>query len=675
MESPAVDHRPSPTTPATTNDEDSLEICDPGEFLGAGKSTFDTPTEPGTVASDMGNVMGGNAPTRNTDDETGAATGEESASAKPPAIQKLSDEQVNDIRSSMMRHESDSEFATPEDASFILHNLKRSGDGPELERQPEAPAPPPVAASPDVPDTTETAAPAVDPPPESKPDMPRPVKTTPIRNIAYFHKNFIQLTGNIHPIAGEELRIDERAYVLRPKRIKTKYTITAIAMLAAVFLFIIGKQFVSPTVPGSGSVVGLILDDSGRPLAEGIKLRIPEIGKSAVSNAAGFFRFDGVETGTYIIEYSLPDGRVGSENVSVATDELTTVSMTTADAVIKSVADVSSTDTPRRNERVTGNGSRTSAPVNTVMETASTNDAVSSPKELADLKLKANVDNASLIVNGETLGRGNMTYRKLMPGTHSVTIVKDGYLPWKGKIKLRPGETYTLAVTLEKTAAESAEPEYTADDFYQSGATMLAKGDPESAIRDLTVAIDMDPSMADAYFKRAQANQEVSKTVLAESDYVQAGEIYRTQRRMSTAMDAFNRAIEINSKSVPALINRGDIYSLQDNKSAAMDDYQAAVKADQNNFQANFELGKAYFLLGKFKDADKRLRKARELNPSVPEVYHYLMLNYFARDNFKDVKKTYSDFKESVGPNEVQAFKGNPRYDAILRVIGEYDNP
>jgi tetratricopeptide (TPR) repeat protein len=676
-EPPTSDGVSSPTSPVPSGDEDSLEICDPGEFLGAQKSTADSPAGPEEGGPDESGMMPGNAPTRNADRETGAADGEDMPSPKSPGIQKLSEEQINNIRSSMMKREgSDSEFATPEDASMILHNLRKSGDGPAMERQHEDSEPPPVSSSQSVPEPVESNLPETDTPPEAKPDPPRGVKTTPIRNIAYFHKNFIQLTGNVHPVAGEELRIDERAWVLRPKRIKPQYTITAFAILAAIFLFIIGKQFISPTVPGSGSIVGLILDNSGRPLAKGLQLRIPEIGKTAVSDAAGFFRFDGVETGTYIVEFTLPDGRVGQENVSVAANELTTVSMSTADAVVKSVAEVSSTSSTRQHKgSVTGRSPQASRSTDNVAETASTGGAVSAKMEYSDLRLRANVDNAKLIVNGQTLGRGNTTFRKLMPGTHSAKVVKDGYQTWKGKVNLKPGETYTLAVTLKKAETKSAEPEYTAEDFYQSGATMLAKGDAKSAIRDLTQAIKMDPSMADAYYKRAKANLQESKTILAESDYVRAGEIYRTQKRMSTSLDAFNRAIDINPKSVPALINRGDIYMQQDNKSAAMDDYHAAVNGDKDNFQANFKLGKAYFALGKYKDADKRLRKARDLDPSVPEVYHYLMLNYFARDDFKDVKKTYSDFKQSVNPNAVQAFKGNPRYDAILRVIGEYDSP
>lgn len=673
---------PFEATGTPQGDEDSLEICDPGEFIGAEQNPDPPDDAVDEDKTDRNVVNDQTAPPPPTDAESKNSDDEETELPISKPIQKLSDEQINSIRSSMMGEESDSEseYATPEDASLLLHNLRKSGVSPEPEQKEDVPQEPPpvtpndepVASAP--PPSTPEPDDQPEPKPETKPGVTPIVRTTPIRNIAYFHKNFIQLTGNIRPVAGAELRIDNRTYVLRQKRIKPKYAITAVAVLAAIFLFIIGKQFISPTVPGNGTVVGVILDNHGRPLVKGIKFKIPEIGKTAVSDGAGFFHFDDVATGTYIIEYTLPDGRVGTGNVSVAANEVSTITMSTADAVVKSAAKADPRSATQYSLRDAGNRSQPASATADERPRQSA-DTRSTDDEYSDLRLAANVNGAKLIVNGETLGRGNTTYRKLMPGTHSATVIKDGYRPWKGKITLKPGEIYTLSVTLEKAAAEKAEPQYTADDFYQSGKTMLGRGDPESAIRDLTEAVKMDPSMADAYYKRAQANEQLSKTILAESDYVRAGEIYRTQKRMATALEAFNRAIEINPHSVPALLDRGDIYMLQDNKGAAMDDYQAAVKADNNNFAANFDLGKAYFALGKYKDAEKRLRKAKDLDPSVPDVYHYLMLTYFARDDFNDVKRTYSDFKQSVSPNEVQSFRVNPRYDAIVRVIGNYDQP
>ncbi len=668
LRNPADPGRQSTLSRASALDDDTLEICDPGDLLAA-DGDGETP--------DAGDEETPHEPTPMPDVDTNEIEDDETpASENAPGIQKLSDEQVDNIRSSMLR--SGSDYVTPHDASSILHNLTKSNEGPDLERRDAELRPKFEAASSKEGAQSEAGDTAQPQFVEPATTMSQPVKSAPSRNIAYFHKNFVQLTGNVYPNNGEELVIEDRHYILRPKRFKPQYTIGAFAVLAAILLFIVGKQFISPTMPGSGTVVGVILDDSGRPLADGATLTLPEAGKSTTSDGIGFFRFDGVPTGTYAIKYRLPDGRIGSEHISVTPDDLTVMSLSTANAgkekAVSSVRQSRQSQSSRRKSSETSR-SRSNDRAATTAENATRDAGTEAKREYSALRLKTNVDDARLIVDGEILGRGDLTYKKLLPGTHSATVKKDGYHPWTGRVELRPGETSTLSVTLEKVVVEDNETEYTADDFYQSGKTQLAQGKTDAAIRDLTEAINLDPSLADAYYMRAEAYQASSKTILAEADFVRAGEIYRTQRRTSTAMDAFTKAIEINMESVPALLNRADLYASKDDRAAALDDYQDAVKYDRENFRANFELGKLYFQLGKHKDADKRLRKAKEIDPQVPEVYHYMMLNYFARDDFNKVKKTYGDFKNQVAEDDVQAFKVNPRFDAILRIVGEYERP
>jgi len=664
-----VPGRPRPVSPSDEKDQDNLEICDPGELLDPDKNQVDS--------QDQDNLIGHSTPHLPMDDDTGDKPSSAGTGSNGQAkIQKLSEEQIHKIRSRMLA--GDSEYVSPQDASSILHNLAKSGPGSRLERQ----------ASKNAPSPAENGVPhAPNPPttPSSKNDMTneeqapvQAVKTAPMRKIAYFHKNFIQLTGNIFPASGEELLIEDRYYLLKPKKIKSQHAIVLFSVLALVLLFIVGKQFISPTLPGNGAIVGVILDDNRQPLINGIELSLPEAGRKTVSDAIGFFRFEGVPTGTYVVRYSLPDGRIGSENISVAGEKITTISLTTADASNESSAARAQTGTasqsplPASNSYVPGSLSGASGAASTPELTTG---QIGAKKDLSALKLAANVDGAKLTVNGDVLGAGNNTYKKLLPGSHTITVSKDGYKAWKGTVDLEANETYTLSVTLEKKTTDAESPAYGANDFYQSGQTMLTQGNTEAAIKDLSQAVTLDPSMADAYLARAQAYHTAGRTVLAETDYVRAGEIYRSQKRLPAAMDAFTKALEVNDKSVPALINRGDVYQLQDNNSLALNDFQRAAKIDNSNFRASFEMGKVYFSMGQHKDADKRLRKAQELNPGVPEVYHYLMLNYLARDDFNKVKQAYGEFKSNVSEDDQDAFKSNPRFDAVLRVIGEYERP
>jgi tetratricopeptide (TPR) repeat protein len=646
------------------NEDEDIEICDPGDLLCA--------DQPETRPTEESEPIGQTTPPADpdfSDDEAKSDSSEDSQ----PSIQKLSEEQVNNIRSNLLKSEPESEFVTAENASSIIHDLSNTNEGPTLQRN-DRDGNKKTDDKPDYSGTVSTPGFSDDTSSATNP-MSSP-KSAPSRKVAYFHKNFIQLTGPIHPTSGEEMVIEDRHYLLKPKKIKPQYTIGIASVLAVLLLFLIGKQFISPTLPGDGSIIGVILDQDGRPLISGAEIALPESGKKVKSDAIGFFRFNNVPTGVYNIQYTLPDGRIGSEDISVANDEITTLSLSATEATKKYSRKTSTKSDNRRSSSNTGRKSSSksmpSIPEEKKQEALQTKQ---SGKAYSALKLIANVNNAKLIVNGQVLGSGNLTYKKLAPGKHKAKVTKEGYKAWSGQIRLEPDETFTLAVDLEKVQVKEEEPSYSADDFYQSGQTMFADGNVEAAVQDFTEAINMKPSMADAYVSRAEAYTAGGKTILAENDYIRAGEIYATQKRNESALDCFRKAISINKKSIAALINRGDLYKKLNAKEKALNDYKQAVKYGKNNFRANFELGKMYFSMGKHKDADKRLRKARDLDPSVPQVYHYLMLNYFARDDFGKVKKTYGTFKDNVSEDQQQAFKDNPRYDAILRIVGEYERP
>ena len=663
----STDYTPQSNTPQI-QDEDSIQICDPGDLLYSQNQT-----EPVSSDQEEEGLIGDSAPPppseeKSSEDEDGETNG---------SIQKLSEEQIKNIRSDMLsRDDEDDDYVSPNDAAAIMSGLthglpkdKPADNGFEQTNKiPTVPATSPESDS--------TPSPTADE--ETKESAI--TQSPPVRRVAYFHKNFIQLTGPFNPAMGDELIIGERFYLLKPKKIKSQYTIAAFAAVMVIVLFLIGKQFVSPTMPGQGSIIGVILDENDQPYINGAEIRIPDNGKKVVSDPLGFFRFESLPPGIYKMVYTLSNGTTMSENISVVDGEITTLTLGGTEdydfteeepAPVRQKAYAKGTDNPNP------------PPANQASSSANKSEpkATKAEKQYSALKLKANVSEAKLTVNGQVLGVGNLTYKKLGPGTHTVEVSKSGYVTWKGKVKLSENETYALRVALEPVTTTNAttnkpeEPTYTAEDFFQSGKTMLADGNSSAAISDFTEAITMSPSMADAYALRAEAYIMAGKNEQAVMDYVRSGEIHTNQKRLESGLKMFNKALDIDDKSVAALLNVGDYYRRKGDRDEALRYYKNVLRYDKSNFRASLESGKLYFAMGKNRDADKRLRDAKDANPNDPQVYHYLMLNYFARDDFSRVKETFAEFKANTTSQDVDSYKSNIKNDAILRIVGEYERP
>ena len=670
--------------------EDNIEICDPGAFIGA-EQTDDEKTSEIDISGIVEDEIVKEEPQEPVADED-----------TTQRLRRLSPEQAAEIRDSLMMADDSDQQASLADASRLLGNppqpesefASKTGPGEGEETSlPESPQ-----------DNKKNAsnAPADDPPqlPPDAQDQNSPllneigvIKPSPgnIRRIAYFHNKFIQLTGNYQPSSGEELIIGNNNYILKPKKIKQQYAIAAFSLVLALILFAVGSQFISPTLPGQGSIIGVVLDETGRPLISGVKVSVPEAGRAAISNGLGFFQIDDVPTGTYLIKLTTPDGWVITDNISVVGEELTitTLGNDWSQAQLinaqpeKQPEPVQNHAAANTNTTQYQNSSRS-----TTTQTSSTAKKETQPKEkkskYSALNLKTNVTNPRIMASGEVLGQGNLIYKKLAPGRHQVMVSADGYKSWQGKVDLKADETYTLNVTLESVTTASAPknnksgsntdkpadpPQYTANDYYEEGSTRYENGDYGTAVSSFTEAIKLKPSMGDAYRERGRSYALLEQNEKAASDFVRAGEIYISQSRLQEAKDLFNKALESNDESIPALLNLAYLTRDQHGLNEAVDIYKQVLDIDKKNFAANFELSKTYFSLGKYKDADKYLRKTQKIDSSVPEVYHYLMLTQFARNDFDKVKDTYGDYTDIASEDEIMAFKDNPKFEAIMRIL------
>jgi len=660
-ETNSTDRSVSPKGPRP---DDQIEICDPGDIIGA--------------APDSEIRRPRNAVQRPTIIRPKATplpvTGEQPKAENGPAeaLQRLSPEQAEKIRSSLLTNADGP--ACPEDATALFHKINSRPAGSQPEPMTASDSPVPVSQEEGEAAQQTSSPPASSDTADIQPEAvsPGPHHSPTARKIAYFHRNFIQLTGAHHLNTGEEVVISGHHYLLKPKKLTRQVTILAGSLVIILALFIIGKQVISPTLPGKGAIVGLLVDANGRPISSGVEVALPETGRKAMTDALGFFRFEDVGTGAYTLRIIYPDGSIGTEHASVIGDQVTTLRLGAGTPRMAAATPLPVTESYVSSGTMTAQVSAPPPPG----DSPQPQEKSSGRKGTSALKLSANLDDARLTLDGEVLGVGNLVYKKLNPGKHTLTVSRDGYLSWKGAVALKADETYDLAVTLEAVKASTAtEPAYSADDFYQSGRNALAGGNAASAIEDFTEAIKLKPSMPDGFTGRAEAYAASGDAIAAEADYVHAAEVYTAQKRYQTAQELLERVLAANKESISAQLALADLYWKQSDNAKTIDAYNKVLKLDKQNFRANFELGKVYFAMANNKEADKRLRKAQEIDPRVPEVYHFLMLNYFARDDFGKVKKAYADFKAVVPEDQVRSFKEDPRFDAIVRIVGEYERP
>ena len=514
-------------------------------------------------------------------------------------------------------------------------------------------------------------------PSEIDPDLPKPAMARRSRSIAYFYKNFIQLKGDQQIREHDELIVNDRLYLLREKKLSPKLLVAIAIPVFVLILFLIGAQFIRDTGNGQGRIVGMAFDENEEPYLQQAIIRFPELGEAYKSNLQGFFKTDFLPAGSYTVEYIIDDAVVAVDHTSIFDNEITTLMLipradypvgektpparkATNAAVSQAPAKTTASPPPQEVKKASATSSTKSK---------KTTSKKSSTSKYAKLTLAANIDGARIKLDGSVLGAGNLTYSKLKTGERSYSVSKEGYQTVTGKINLKAGKTSKLEIQLKPLTTAQKEASYNETDFYYAAEAAYKEGDNERAISDLTKAINLKNSYAEAYFTRAKIYSQTGQKVAAHDDFVRAAEIFQFRNETNQAITAYNKAIDIDHKSITAHLGRAKLYLNKGEEIAAIADYETVHDLDKRNAQAYYGLGEARFKQGYYKKAVKHFKDARSLDSDNPKVYQYLMLSYLGANDIKNVKKSFEKFKDVASEEELSQMNNNSKYSAVMRVV------
>ena len=90
------------------------------------------------------------------------------------------------------------------------------------------------------------------------------------------------------------------------------------------------------------------------------------------------------------------------------------------------------------------------------------------------------------------------------------------------------------------------------------------------------------------------------------------------------AAAAYRKALEIDSRLVPALINLANIHYVRDELIEAQALYERAVRLEPDVFEAHYNLGNIHHDLGRYDEAESCYGQALELRPGYADAHLYL---------------------------------------------------
>jgi len=579
-------------------------------------------------------------------------------------LEKLSEQRIKEISQRMKAETARSDYLSEEETRQIISRM--NGDNPTaksgtgFDTQPIIPPKRNKEISPSL----------VDP----EVSVEKPKITKRVRGIAFFAKGYIHVTGEQDLHEGDEMFISGREYVLRRKKFSNKTIAAVVTPLAAVVIFALGTQLSPDAHIGDGRIVGVVLDQSGHPYVGGATVRLPESGLTFEANGQGFFRSDQLSAGSYKVEYLINGDVLGTDYATVSDDNITTVTLkpeaaqpvaspnqeTVTPATLVANLTPSQTEPPSR-EPV----SQTTAAAPKPPPAAK----ISPSTPFAMLTLAANIDGARLTIDGTVIGAGNLTYTKLKPGKHSYSVSKDGYQSVSGTIDLRADQTSSLEIVLQPTTTAPKTESLPGRDFYNSATGALERGDVRAAIVDFTKAVELSPSYAEAYAKRAEAYRQIQNKQAAYEDYLRSAEIFQFRNEHDKAFTGYQEALKLNPKGTAAYLGRGSLYLVRNEAIAAIADFDQAITLDRRNVDGYIGLGRARYNQGNFDKAVKHFRDARSLDANNPIVYQYLMLSHFGAGDFGEARKDYDKFLKCATEDQVRQLKADQRFVPVLRIV------
>lgn len=171
-------------------------------------------------------------------------------------------------------------------------------------------------------------------------------------------------------------------------------------------------------------------------------------------------------------------------------------------------------------------------------------------------------------------------------------------------MKKKTGDGYSQASAAFKKAIELGDlGEHEAFALNMRATFSYLEGDVENALNDLTSAIEKEPSLSQAYIKRASMQLELGNRDAASND--------------------FELAMQQNKDDPDIYYHRAQFYFILGEWVNAAKDYQKAIDLDGDFIYSHIQLGVTQYKMGSITSSMATFRRTIKKFDKVPDVYNY----------------------------------------------------
>lgn len=210
------------------------------------------------------------------------------------------------------------------------------------------------------------------------------------------------------------------------------------------------------------------------------------------------------------------------------------------------------------------------------------------------------------------------------------------------------------------------------------------RGDHESAITLMDIAINMNPAMQQAHYNRGLALHEIGrydeaiasydKAIELQASYAQAfnnrGNTQKHLGRLGHALASYDQAIELVADFAEAHTNRGNVLKDLTRLDEALLSHQRAIKLKPDYAEAYFNQGNALRGLKRPRDAVESYDRAIALKPDYVEAYIYRADTLHELDCKDEAFASYSQAIE-LKPDSAQAYEMRGNLLMAVKHYGE----